>query len=129
MGKLDSVQGPLRETPKQSTAAATSQMSSEASQMLEAALQQMDGIISGANNRLTSSQDVSSVSISNVLATAQSLALAIQQAGTHTPSPDPVTAGILNNWLETHLPLFGNIHGKLSIQHRKALDMSSHYPY
>lgn len=47
MGKLDSVQGPLRETPKQSTAAATSQMSSEASQMLEAALQQMDGIISG----------------------------------------------------------------------------------
>lgn len=60
---------------------------------------------SGANNRLTSSQDVSSVSISNVLATAQSLALAIQQAGTHTPSPDPVTAGILNNWLETHLPV------------------------
>ncbi|XP_065360803.1 liprin-beta-2 [Calliphora vicina] len=108
----------------------------EASKMLEAALQQMDGIISSASvNSLNKQcagvsslphtkqiQNLSSVSINtvngsanvlnersiisaeNVLSTAKTLALALQQVGLTAPAPDPVTAVIISDWLECHIP-------------------------
>ncbi|XP_055691916.1 liprin-beta-1 isoform X7 [Lutzomyia longipalpis] len=44
------------------------------------------------------------VTSSNVLNAAQTLSICIQQLGNGTPAPDPLTAGIINTWLETHLP-------------------------
>lgn len=63
--------------------------------------------IIGASSRNTSSPDGQSNSISqpNILATAQALAMILQQSGNMAPSPDPITAGIINTWLETHLPV------------------------
>ncbi|XP_055691921.1 liprin-beta-1 isoform X11 [Lutzomyia longipalpis] len=68
---------------------------------LASALQQMDGIISGVNNSRCPPDGVTS---SNVLNAAQTLSICIQQLGNGTPAPDPLTAGIINTWLETHLP-------------------------
>ncbi|XP_046809080.1 liprin-beta-2 [Lucilia cuprina] len=107
--------------------------STEASKMLEAALQQMDGIISNASAnsqngggsslpRTDQIQNMSSLSINtengsantlnersiisaeNVLSTAKTLALALQQVGLTAPAPDPVTAAIISDWLECHIP-------------------------
>lgn len=83
--------------------------------MLEAALQQMDGLISstatqagsvsisGAGSSLTLSER-NLISATNVLSTAKTLALALQQVGLAAPAPDPVTAAIISDWLETHIP-------------------------
>lgn len=65
-------------------------------------------IIIGATNRNTSPDGQTSVSYSNVLAAAQTLAMILQQSGNMAPSPDPITAGIINTWLETHLPVSSN---------------------
>lgn len=59
----------------------------------------------GASNRNTSPDGQTSLSQSNVLAAAQTLAMILQQSGNLAPSPDPITAGIINTWLETHLPV------------------------
>ncbi|XP_002030416.2 liprin-beta-2 [Drosophila sechellia] len=87
----------------------------EGSKMLEAALQQMDGLISstatqagsvsisGAGSSLTLSER-NLISATNVLSTAKTLALALQQVGLAAPAPDPVTAAIISDWLETHIP-------------------------
>ncbi|KAI8041745.1 liprin-beta-2 [Drosophila gunungcola] len=87
----------------------------EGSKMLEAALQQMDGLISstatqagsvsvsGAGASLTLSER-NLISATNVLTTAKTLALALQQVGLAAPAPDPVTAAIISDWLETHIP-------------------------
>ncbi|XP_041786460.1 uncharacterized protein LOC121601717 [Anopheles merus] len=41
----------------------------------------------------------------SILAAAQSLAMALQQqSSTLHPSPDPITADIINTWLDSHLP-------------------------
>ncbi|KAH8261508.1 hypothetical protein KR044_010344 [Drosophila immigrans] len=97
---------------------------SEASKMLEAALQQMDGIISNSTTAsagqsqiqaqiipgaataasLTSFCERNLISATNVLSTAKTLALALQQVGLAAPAPDPVTAAIISDWLETHIP-------------------------
>ncbi|XP_037051873.1 liprin-beta-1 isoform X7 [Bradysia coprophila] len=97
MGRIDSSEG----AQKMNT---LTPIDSQASKMLEAALQQMDGIISGASNRNTSPDGQTSLSQSNVLAAAQTLAMILQQSGNMAPSPDPITASIINTWLETHLP-------------------------
>lgn len=80
----------------------------EASKMLEAALQQMDGIISGTtlNHHVGNSSNAERnlISATNVLSTAKTLALALQQVGCNAPSPDPVTSAVIIDWLETHLP-------------------------
>ncbi|EDW70310.1 liprin-beta-2 [Drosophila virilis] len=92
----------------------------EASKMLEAALQQMDGIISNSATAavgqpqaqpgsattasLTSFCERNLISATNVLSTAKTLALALQQVGLAAPAPDPVTAAIISDWLETHIP-------------------------
>ncbi|KAJ6648062.1 hypothetical protein Bhyg_03287 [Pseudolycoriella hygida] len=57
-----------------------------------------------AANRNASPDGQTSLSQSNVLAAAQTLAMILQQSGNMAPSPDPITAGIINTWLETHLP-------------------------
>jgi len=108
----------------------------EGSKMLEAALQQMDGLISstatqagsvsvaGAGASLTLNER-NLISATNVLSTAKTLALALQQVshskqdknqgssqliylpfkvGLAAPAPDPVTAAIISDWLETHIP-------------------------
>ncbi|KAH8380016.1 hypothetical protein KR009_008508 [Drosophila setifemur] len=86
----------------------------EGSKMLEAALQQMDGLISstatqagsgaGTGPSLTLSER-NLISATNVLSTAKTLALALQQqVGLAAPAPDPVTAAIISDWLETHIP-------------------------
>ncbi|XP_055902501.1 liprin-beta-1 [Eupeodes corollae] len=90
-----------------STAAAVA--AEEASKMLEAALQQMDGIISGTTlNHVVSNNSANAerklISAANVLSTAKTLALALQQVGCNAPSPDPVTSAVIIDWLETHLP-------------------------
>lgn len=89
--------------------------------MLEAALQQMDGIISNSATAAVSSQSQTQpgtattasltsfcernlISATNVLSTAKTLALALQQVGLAAPAPDPVTAAIISDWLETHIP-------------------------
>lgn len=76
--------------------AATTNTITEASKMLEAALQQMDGIISGTNNNLISSSPTpsskkehsppmqielhnSGITSENVLLTAKTLAMILQQ--------------------------------------------------
>lgn len=42
----------------------------------------------------------------SILAAAQSLAMALQQqASSMHPSPDPITADIINTWLDTYLPV------------------------
>lgn len=42
----------------------------------------------------------------SILAAAQSLAMSLQQqTPTLQPSPDPITAGIISTWLDTHLPV------------------------
>lgn len=62
------------------------------------------GIISGVNNsRCPSSDGV--ITGSNVLNAAQTLSTCIQQMGNATPAPDPLTAGVINTWLDTHLPV------------------------
>lgn len=63
----------------------------------------------GATNRNTSPDGQTSLSHSNVLAAAQTLAMILQQSGNMAPSPDPITASIINTWLETHLPVSSNI--------------------
>uniref|UniRef100_A0A1B0CR31 Uncharacterized protein n=1 Tax=Lutzomyia longipalpis TaxID=7200 RepID=A0A1B0CR31_LUTLO len=55
----------------------------------------------GVNNSRCPPDGVTS---SNVLNAAQTLSICIQQLGNGTPAPDPLTAGIINTWLETHLP-------------------------
>ncbi|ALC45159.1 Liprin-beta [Drosophila busckii] len=93
--------------------ATAAESATEASKMLEAALQQMDGIISnspqlqsGATTAasLTSFCERNLISATNVLSTAKTLALALQQVGLSAPAPDPVTAAIISDWLETHIP-------------------------
>lgn len=62
----------------------------------------------GASSHNTSSPDghVTTTSPqSNVLTTAQTLAMILQQSGNMAPSPDPITAETINTWLETHLPV------------------------
>ncbi|XP_059622776.1 liprin-beta-1 isoform X2 [Phlebotomus argentipes] len=54
------------------------------------------------NNRCPPNDGV--VTSSNVLNAAQTLSTCIQQLGNATPAPDPLTAGIINTWLDTHLP-------------------------
>uniref|UniRef100_A0A034VUL7 Uncharacterized protein n=1 Tax=Bactrocera dorsalis TaxID=27457 RepID=A0A034VUL7_BACDO len=72
-------------------------LSTNASKMLEAALQQMDGIISGNSNLNDSADGIKSlvkpstiikaerslISVNNVLSTAKTLALALQQDWLH----------------------------------------------
>ncbi|KAI9588049.1 liprin-beta-1 [Glossina fuscipes] len=119
-----------------------SKETAEASKMLEAALQQMDGIISGATSNsnvigvggggggsggggvciTTSAQAMQSsvtatsgigshalsernlISANNVLSTAKTLALALEQVGLSAPAPDVATATTINDWLEQHMP-------------------------
>lgn len=85
----------------------------EASRILEAVLQQMDGIILGATNHVSSPDGAASsnggihhgLQSTSILAAAQSLAMSLQQqAPSLQPSPDPITAGIISTWLDTHLP-------------------------
>ncbi|CAD7005070.1 unnamed protein product [Ceratitis capitata] len=94
--------------------------STDASKMLEAALQQMDGIISGNNkgnyginneaprNPCSVNTNVlperNLISANNVISTAKTLALALQQVGLVAPAPDPETASVISNWLEAHIP-------------------------
>lgn len=92
----------------------------EASKILEAVLQQMDGIILGATTNHVSSPDggaTLSASTSNggihhglqstsILAAAQSLAMSLQQqTPSLQPAPDPITGGVISTWLDTHLPV------------------------
>lgn len=98
----------------------------EASKILEAVLQQMDGIILGATTNHVSSPDGGgggggggslSASTSNggihhglqstsILAAAQSLAMSLQQqTPSLQPAPDPITGGVISTWLDTHLPV------------------------
>ncbi|XP_067643352.1 liprin-beta-2 [Eurosta solidaginis] len=98
------------------TAALSVEESSDASKMLEAALQQMDGIISGTanaavdgvNSLVTTNAGLlterSSISVNNVLSTAKTLALALQQVGLTAPAPDPDIAAGISDWLESHIP-------------------------
>ncbi|XP_018793245.1 PREDICTED: liprin-beta-2 isoform X2 [Bactrocera latifrons] len=86
--------------------------------MLEAALQQMDGIISGNSNLNDSGDGIKSrvkpstiinterrlISVNNVLSTAKTLALALQQVGLAAPVPDSATVAVISDWLETHIP-------------------------
>ncbi|KAH8258827.1 hypothetical protein KR038_010248 [Drosophila bunnanda] len=87
----------------------------EGSKMLEAALQQMDGLISSTTTQAGSAAAAAGgasltlsernlISATNVLSTAKTLALALQQVGLAAPAPDPVTAAIISDWLETHIP-------------------------
>ncbi|XP_054736026.1 liprin-beta-2 [Anastrepha obliqua] len=92
----------------------------DASKMLEAALLQMDGIISGNNNvnasgsgdgvksLITSNTaalaERNLISATNVVSTAKTLALALQQVGLAAPAPDPAIAAVISDWLETHIP-------------------------
>ncbi|XP_028894504.1 liprin-beta-2 isoform X2 [Zeugodacus cucurbitae] len=92
--------------------------STNASKMLEAALQQMDGIISGNNNlsdsgdgkkslvnpSVTINAERSLISVNNVLSTAKTLALALQQVGFAAPIPDSATVSVISDWLEMHIP-------------------------
>ncbi|XP_058129735.1 liprin-beta-1 isoform X2 [Anopheles coustani] len=88
----------------------------EANELLEAVLKQMDGIISGDSDYI-SSPDGGTINASSngglhhgmqstsILAAAQSLAMALQQqSSSYHPSPDPITADIINTWLDTHIP-------------------------
>lgn len=59
----------------------------------------------GAATRTTQSPDGHLISPSNVLSSAQTLALLLQQTGNMTPSPDSNTAGVISKWLDTHLPV------------------------
>ncbi|KFB38268.1 Dpse\GA10537-PA-like protein [Anopheles sinensis] len=46
----------------------------------------------------------------SILAAAQSLAMALQQqSSSFHPSPDPITADIINTWLDTHIPLLNTL--------------------
>ncbi|XP_052903007.1 liprin-beta-1 isoform X2 [Anopheles moucheti] len=88
----------------------------EANELLEAVLKQMDGIISGDTEYIASPDDTGNNPASNtglqhgirstsILAAAQSLAMALQQQSSSMhPSPDPITADIINTWLDSHLP-------------------------
>uniref|UniRef100_A0A8D8C097 Liprin-beta-1 n=1 Tax=Culex pipiens TaxID=7175 RepID=A0A8D8C097_CULPI len=85
----------------------------DASDLLEAVLKQMDGIILGATNHVSSPDGGASsnggihhgLQSTSILAAAQSLAMSLQQqTPTLQPSPDPITAGIISTWLDTHLP-------------------------
>ncbi|GAB0090838.1 uncharacterized protein DMENIID0001_056020 [Sergentomyia squamirostris] len=53
------------------------------------------------------------ITSSNVLNAAQTLSTCIQQMGNATPAPDPLTASIINTWLDTHLPAFRSYFGGL----------------
>ncbi|XP_075160662.1 liprin-beta-1-like [Haematobia irritans] len=77
---------------------------SEASKMLEEALLQMDGIIMNSSNGSPNIMERSTISNANVLSTAKTLALALQQVGLAAPTPDTVTAVIIANWLDPHIP-------------------------
>lgn len=59
----------------------------------------------GASGGGDTSKNGATVVSSNVLIAAQTLAMSIQQSGNITPSPDPLTARIINTWLDTHLPV------------------------
>lgn len=63
----------------------------EASRLLEAALQQMDGIISGVG---------ADTDTRATLEVAERLASALQQPHYLPPPPDPNTANVLRNWLQ-----------------------------
>uniref|UniRef100_A0AAG5D397 SAM domain-containing protein n=1 Tax=Anopheles atroparvus TaxID=41427 RepID=A0AAG5D397_ANOAO len=88
----------------------------EANELLEAVLKQMDGIISGDSDYISSPDGGNANPSSNgglhhgiqstsILAAAQSLAMALQQqSSSFHPAPDPITADIINTWLDTHLP-------------------------
>ncbi|XP_013107414.1 uncharacterized protein LOC106087067 [Stomoxys calcitrans] len=95
--------------------------SSVASKMLEEALFQMDGIIKQQGGENQTQQDQSNIktppgngscnilersviSNANVLSTAKTLALALQQVGLAAPTPDTVTAVIIADWLDPHIP-------------------------
>lgn len=93
----------------------------EASKILEAVLQQMDGIILGATTNHVSSPDGGATTLSastsnggihhglqstSILAAAQSLAMSLQQqTPSLQPAPDPITGGVISTWLDTHLPV------------------------
>lgn len=47
------------------------------------------------------------VTATGILSAAQALCNFIQQSGNVTPAPDPITAGIIHTWLDTHLPVSG----------------------
>lgn len=59
----------------------------------------------GASTRTNPSPDGHLISPANVLSSAQTLALLLQQTGNMTPSPDSNTAAVISKWLDTHLPV------------------------
>lgn len=63
----------------------------------------------GAATRTNPSPDGHLISPSNVLSSAQTLALLLQQTGNMTPSPDSNTAAVISKWLDTHLPVSESI--------------------
>ncbi|XP_011500891.1 PREDICTED: liprin-beta [Ceratosolen solmsi marchali] len=65
---------------------------SEASKMLEAALLQMDGILSGAENNSEWKDHIKNIT--------RNLITVIQNAPTSPPPPDPTTTEILLQWLQ-----------------------------
>ncbi|EDW72628.2 uncharacterized protein Dwil_GK17077 [Drosophila willistoni] len=102
-------------TITKATTTTTEAKAATASKMLEAALEQMDGIISNTSGQVSGGSAVGAISsltlsernlisATNVLSTAKTLALALQQVGLAAPAPDPVTAAIISDWLETHIP-------------------------
>lgn len=76
---------------------------SEASSMLEEALKQMDGILissTSPSKLLTSSNLNSEISSTNVISTAKSLSLALQQIGLSlAPAPESEWSKIIFDWL------------------------------
>lgn len=73
---------------------------SEASSMLEEALKQMDGILISTSPSLLTSNLNSDISSSNVISTAKSLSLALQQIGLSlAPAPETEWSKIIFDWL------------------------------
>lgn len=64
-------------------------------------------VISGNTNRshLLQSDEATLRASTTVLDAAHTLSMCIQQMGPITPSPDSRTASVINQWLDTHLPV------------------------
>lgn len=65
------------------------------------------GIIIGNTNRsqLLQSDEAKLRASTTVLDAAHTLSMCIQQMGPITPTPDSRTASVINQWLDTHLPV------------------------
>ncbi|KAL5281980.1 PPFIBP2 family protein [Megaselia abdita] len=72
---------------------------SEASSMLEEALKQMDGILISSSSPNLLSNNYTDISSSNVLCTAKTLSIALQQTGPLAPNPE-IGSKIIFDWLE-----------------------------